>query len=135
MVGAIRNSRVLVVESSPEDTLFQQMLLEQDGYLIACFRDAKQALGELASQPDLYDAVVADLELEGSPGLRFADEIQRIRPGIPLILTTARAAELRPAVEATEYAGVKAAVLAKPLAAEEFRTAVRSALARGAVSD
>jgi len=62
--------------------------LERLGYKVTGHGYASSALQEFRARPNEFDAVVTDLALRGMSGLDLATELLRLRPGLPIILTS-----------------------------------------------
>ena len=59
-------------------------------YRCTVYSDARAALEAFRTNPDLFDAVITDMTMPGLSGAEVAKELQAIRPGIPIALTSGR---------------------------------------------
>jgi len=78
------------------------------------------------AERETFDAVLTDLALPRLSGLEVARQISRLRPGVPIILVTGWATELRP--EELAAAGITE-VLYKPFRIDQLTSVVRSVVA------
>jgi PAS domain S-box-containing protein len=116
---------VLLVEDDDEvAALVQEMLLEL-GCRITRARSAEAALGALADGRDI-DLVFSDVMMPGSlNGVELGQEIQRRRPGLPVLLTSGYAGA------ALRQAGAQdIAVLTKPYQLSALEAAIREVCKR-----
>src|ERR671932_565050 len=122
--------RILVVEDETAIADFVQRGLESEGYAVSCAYDGddaeRQALGKGV------DLVVLDLMLPGKDGISVLRSIRREKPGLPVIVLTARDA-LEDKVEgldsgATDY-------MTKPFAFDELTARIRAHLRRPSNGD
>ena len=79
---------VLVVEDNNDVGGFATQTLSELGYGTVWAIDAEAALAELAANPDRFDVVFSDVVMPGMNGLDLAREIQRLHPGLPVVLTS-----------------------------------------------
>ncbi|MFW5699059.1 MAG: sigma-54-dependent transcriptional regulator [Planctomycetota bacterium] len=80
--------RVLLVEDEPRFRTLLARALRAEGYTdVVAHGSVEDALAQL--DVDAPDVVVTDLRLPGASGLDLLGEIQRRRPGLPVILMTA----------------------------------------------
>ena len=117
--------RILVVEDEESIADFVQRGLEAEGYSVACAGDGHE--GERQALASDVDLVVLDLMLPGQDGLAVLDSIRRERPGLPVIVLTARDA-VSDKVEgldagATDY-------VTKPFSFDELTARIRAHLRR-----
>jgi DNA-binding response OmpR family regulator len=119
--------RILVVEDETAIADFVQRGLEAEGYAVACAHDGDD--GERQALGDSVDLVVLDLMLPGKDGLSVLRSIRNEKPGLPVIVLTAR-----DAVEdkvsgldqgATDY-------VTKPFSFDELTARIRAHLRRPA---
>ena len=80
--------RILVVEDETAIADFVQRGLEAEGYAVACAHDGDE--GERQALGDSIDLVVLDLMLPGKDGLSVLRSIRSEKPGLPVIVLTAR---------------------------------------------
>jgi len=94
------------------------------GYEVRTAASGEEGL-RLAEQ-ETFDAVLTDLALPRLSGLEVARQISRLRPGVPIILVTGWATELKP--EELAAAGITE-VLYKPFRIDQLTSVVRSVVA------
>jgi len=82
-----RGLRVLVVEDNVEVGTFSTQLLQDLGYETTWAANANQALSFLA-QADGFDVVFSDVVMPGMNGVELGQEIRRLRPDLPVVLTS-----------------------------------------------
>jgi CheY-like chemotaxis protein len=101
--------------------------LEQLGYTFSGFSNPVQALAAFHAQPMAFDVVVTDLTMPLMTGLDFATELLRLRPGLPIMLTSGY---LRPQDEdAARRLGLRE-LIAKPATFDSLARAIHAALNR-----
>lgn len=122
---------VLFVDDEPRVVRLGQELLESLGYTVEALTSSRVALEQFGADPQRFDIVVTDQTMPQLTGDAFAREIQRIRPGTPVVLCTGLSERLDPG-EWHEL-GVYF-FLQKPFGLEQLGTTVRRALdeSRGA---
>ena len=79
---------VLVVEDNADVASFATQTLDELGYRTVLARDARVALGELASDADRFDVVFSDVVMPGMTGIELAREVRRRHPDLPVVLTS-----------------------------------------------
>ncbi|HET9482368.1 MAG TPA: ATP-binding protein, partial [Xanthomonadales bacterium] len=115
---------ILVVEDEPEVRGIAIAFLRSLGYRTLECADAASALELLARHPDV-DALFSDIALGvGANGRELGREARRLRPDLPVLLTTGFDASTGPDEEF--------ALLPKPYRREELAQALRSVLDRTA---
>ena len=85
-----RRSRglVLVVEDTPGVALATGSMLQEIGFSVVHAADAEEALGRLEENGEI-EAVLSDIVMPGRlNGIGLAREIERRRPGLPVVLMT-----------------------------------------------
>jgi CheY-like chemotaxis protein len=112
-----QGQRVLYIDDDEALVFLATRMLERAGYRVTGFIDPQHALDAFRSKPDEYDVVVTDLSMPGMPGSELARELQRIRPDVPIILTSGyiRSGES----ELAKRLGVRAVIL-KPNTVDEL---------------
>jgi PAS domain S-box-containing protein len=122
--------RILFVDDENVLVFIGSMTLEQKGYKVTGVPNGEVALEELRKQINLYDAVVTDLSMPGISGLQLASEIRKLRPELPVILTSGY---VNPEDQVrAENAGIHT-ILQKPVKANELLATLASALQRKGV--
>ena len=79
---------VLYVDDDELMELMVVRLLERDGYRVSSYRSPTAALAALRAQPQVYDVLVTDYNMPELSGLDLAAQAQRIRPDLPVILSS-----------------------------------------------
>ncbi|MBY0401792.1 sigma-54 dependent transcriptional regulator [Myxococcota bacterium] len=101
------------------------LLLAAEGYAVRTARDGRSALELLESAP--VDVILCDLRMPGLDGFDLIPQINRQRPGVPIILMSAHGTE-ELAVEAIARGAYD--YLAKPFQPAEVRLTLRKAAER-----
>ncbi|MEG3168087.1 PAS domain S-box protein [Sphingomonas sp. LB3N6] len=81
-------ARVLVVEDNRDVGNFATAALRELGYESELAIDAKAALTTLKENADRFNAVFSDVVMPGMSGVELAEEVRRIYPNLPVILTS-----------------------------------------------
>ena len=79
---------IMIVEDEERIAGFLEDGLEGEGFAILVARDGDQAL-ELGNDPEI-DAVVLDIMLPGRDGYQVLAALRKRRPGLPVLVLTAR---------------------------------------------
>jgi CheY-like chemotaxis protein len=87
-VAAGRGERILFVDDEGVLLFVGTMTLEQNGYVVTGMPNGEAALRELRTNPDGYDVVLTDLSMPGLSGLQLAHQLRKLRPELPVILTS-----------------------------------------------
>jgi DNA-binding NtrC family response regulator len=117
------DAQVLIVDDEPNVRRVLSVLLRRDGYRTLEAGDGEEALRELDAHP--VHAVVADLKMPRMNGLELLDAVQRLHPGVPVVLLTAHGT-VGSAVEALKLGALD--YLTKPYDPEEVRQVVAKAV-------
>ncbi|HZF76261.1 MAG TPA: response regulator [Acetobacteraceae bacterium] len=120
--GPGRSLTVLVVDDDPLVLASTAALLEEVGHRTVEAEDGARAL-ERVRAGALVDLVITDYGMPGMTGVEFAEELRRLRPGLPVLLATGYG-EL-PAVDAAGLAR-----LSKPFGQAALAAAVEAVLGR-----
>ncbi|MDB5595720.1 MAG: multi-sensor hybrid histidine kinase [Hyphomicrobiales bacterium] len=115
---------VLVVEDNRDVGNFSTQTLEELGYSTRWVGNAEEALAQLAENPKAYDVVFSDVVMPGMNGVELGQEIRRLHPGLPVVLTSGYSHVL--AREGTH--GFE--LLQKPYSVEALSRALRNAAPR-----
>jgi two-component system cell cycle sensor histidine kinase/response regulator CckA len=116
---------ILLVEDEKEVILSLKRLLGNLGYRVTDMSSALEAAKMLFEQSRVFDLVVADQIMPDMTGLELAQELQRKRPAIPVILITGFSETVNP--EKAEKAGIKE-VMMKPFSPRSIAQAIRRVL-------
>ena len=79
---------VLYVDDDPVMLLTVEALLQRMGYRVTCVNDPLEVLGLWRAQPDAFDVVVTDFNMPAMSGLDLAVELGRLRPGLPIVISS-----------------------------------------------
>jgi PAS domain S-box-containing protein len=79
---------ILVVDDNVEVGSFATNALSELGYKTVLAMDGVQALARLAAGNNGFDAVFTDVMMPGMSGIELGQEIRRLYPGLPVILTS-----------------------------------------------
>ena len=119
--------RILFVDDEAAITSLAQESLPGFGYQVECFLDAQAALERFQAEPGAFDLIVTDLTMPKLTGIRLAEEVQRLRPGMPILLCTgysdAVERERALAIGISDY-------LEKPITMGALHEKVRAVMAR-----
>jgi len=118
-------ARILVVEDEPAISDAVSYALREAGYDVQAVDDGDRALEEARSQQ--YDLMVLDLLLPGLPGLEVCRTLRQERSDLPIVMLTARDAELE-RVEGLDTGADD--YVTKPFSVAEVVSRVRALLRR-----
>jgi CheY-like chemotaxis protein len=79
---------VLYVDDDASLVYLVTCILEGLSYRVTGCTDPAKALEMFRSDPKAFQAVVSDLSMPGMSGIEFAQELLRIRPDIPILVTS-----------------------------------------------
>jgi DNA-binding response OmpR family regulator len=80
--------RILVIEDEPRILGFLRLGLEAEGFAVDGAVDGATGLALALNEP--YELVVLDLQLPRLDGLRLLEEVHAQRPGLPVLILSAR---------------------------------------------
>ncbi|OPX98467.1 MAG: Blue-light-activated protein [Syntrophorhabdus sp. PtaB.Bin006] len=100
-------------------------LLERLGYTVTSTTSSLEALSLVENDSSRFDLVITDQTMPGMTGLDLARNILRLRPDLPVILTTGFSHLI--SQESARAEGIRATVL-KPLTKRELAQVVRKVL-------
>jgi CheY-like chemotaxis protein len=84
--------RVLYVDDEKAVALVVARLLESLGYNATICHSGEEAIACVRKSPQAFDVVLTDFSMPGLSGIDVAHEVARIRPELPVILTSGYAA-------------------------------------------
>ena len=120
-------ARLLLVDDDPGLLKLLGMRLVSEGYSVLTAESGPEALRMLGR--DKVDLVVSDLRMDEMDGLQLFSEIQKVQPGMPVIILTAHGS-IPDAVAATQQ-GVFS-FLTKPVEKDALYKAIDDALEQSA---
>jgi PAS domain S-box-containing protein len=83
-----RGEHIMYVDDEEALVFLTSRLLERRGYRVSVFTDPAKALEEFREHSMEFDAVVTDLSMPHMSGFELTEELHRIRPDIPVLLTS-----------------------------------------------
>ncbi len=83
---SLGDASILLVEDEEQVARMAKRSLSLNGYTVTVSRDGGEALSVFRAQPDKFDLVITDQTMPKMTGTDLAEEILRIRPGLPIIL-------------------------------------------------
>jgi PAS domain S-box-containing protein len=86
--GTGHGQRVLYVDDDEVMSLLAEKLLRRHGYRVTCYQDPVAAIASVRQAPDEFDLVVSDFNMPGCSGLDVAREIARVRPALPVVISS-----------------------------------------------
>ena len=82
------NERILLVDDERPIISMEEQMLSKMGYQVTSRTNSLEALEAFKARPDQFDLVITDMTMPKLPGDRFAKELLKIRPDIPIIVCT-----------------------------------------------
>ncbi len=80
--------RILFLDDEPDIAALGKALLEKQGHQVLALDDGRIALEHLRQAPADFDLLITDLTMPHMTGVQIADEVERIRPELPVVLIT-----------------------------------------------
>jgi CheY-like chemotaxis protein len=122
---ALALRRLLLVDDDVRTTARLASMLREDGFLVEVFRDGRDALTRLESEP-APDAIITDLIMPRAGGIAVLGEARRRWSGIPFVFITGHPELLaRPGLPFSPAP----LVLTKPISYTELTSTLRDLLA------
>jgi two-component system, cell cycle sensor histidine kinase and response regulator CckA len=118
--------RVLLIDDEHSLIFLGEMLLRRLGYRVISFTDPVAALAEVRRDDGSIRLIVTDLTMPVIGGLEVAREVQRMKPGLPVLITTGYAGKLD---EVTLQKDGIVGVVQKPYTTAALGRAIRDAIA------
>jgi signal transduction histidine kinase len=112
--------RILFVEDNADVAAFAHTLLEELGHQVLYAQSGEAAL-ELAVRGAPFDLVFSDVVMPGMSGFDLAEELRRLRPEVPILLTTGYSDRLN------DEGPRGLPVLSKPYSLDQLATALSQA--------
>jgi len=119
------NERILLVDDEQNVREIEKEMLEKKGYMVTAKADPQEALKFFAEQPERFDLVITDMTMPKMAGDSLADELNKIRSDIPIILCTGYS-ELISKEKAKSF-GIKG-FLMKPVTMRDLSSIIRKVL-------
>ncbi|MDA3838588.1 MAG: response regulator [Candidatus Delongbacteria bacterium] len=82
------NENILFVDDEEQITALGKMILEDLGYSVTTMIKPNEALKLFRADPNKFDLVITDISMPGLTGIELSNEMQEIKPNIPIILST-----------------------------------------------
>jgi PAS domain S-box-containing protein len=79
---------VLYVDDDETMVVMVERILERSGYRVSGYHDAHEAVQAVREHPEAFDFVVTDFNMPDFSGLDVANEMARIRPGLPVVISS-----------------------------------------------
>jgi PAS domain S-box-containing protein len=119
------DERILFVDDEKDLVTVGKKILEQLGYTVVSSTSSLDALDEFRAAPGQFDLVITDQTMPYMTGVQLAENLQKVRPNIPIILCTGFSQTV--ARERCLELGIKEFVL-KPINRQHLAQAIRRAL-------
>jgi CheY-like chemotaxis protein len=121
----VGKEHILLVDDERDLLEIGKAMLTRLGYQVTIRTSGVEALELFRNKQDAFDLIISDQTMPNLTGTELAEECQRIRPGIPIILSTGYSEGI--SEEWARGSGV-GAFLMKPVAAEDLATTIRKVL-------
>ena len=112
------NENILIIDDEQATLKMMTLMLTKFGYRIRTLNSPLQALELFRESPGQFDLVITDLTMPEMTGLALASALQKIRPGLPLILMTGYGKDIESARDLEKY-GISR-LLKKPVRLENL---------------
>ena len=125
----MRGQGELVLYLDDEEPLVEiiSRALNRLGYRVAGFTAPAEALRVFRESPGIYAAAIVDFNMPGVSGLRVAEEMLRLRPDMPIALTSGFVTE--ELHQSTRALGIRD-IIHKPSRAEDVVKTLQGMLTR-----
>jgi PAS domain S-box-containing protein len=121
------NEHILFVDDEPSLVKIAGNIMEQQGYRVTGLTSSMEALNLFIKEPESFDLVISDMSMPDLPGDTLIREIHKIRPEIPVILSSGQSDPID--YDLLRELSVNAFAM-KPLKRGELMRTVRDALDR-----
>jgi PAS domain S-box-containing protein len=112
---------VLFVDDEAMLTTLVARTITDLGYRVTAHQRPAAALAEFTRDPARFDLVLCDLKMPGMTGLEFAQHVRRVRPDLPVLLTSGLAGDLDQ--ETLQRSGIRE-MLEKPFLMQQLADAL-----------
>ena len=119
------NERILLVDDEQDILEVEKEMLKKLGYAITAKRDVREALELFADRPEEFDMAITDMTMPNMTGDKFAIALRRMRPDIPIILSTGYSELV--SKEKAEALGING-FLMKPVGIRDLANMIRNVL-------
>ncbi|MDQ1333488.1 MAG: hypothetical protein QG552_438 [Thermodesulfobacteriota bacterium] len=119
------NERILFIDDEAVLANMGKQMLNGLGYDVTSMTSSIEALALFKEDPKQFDLVITDTTMPHMTGDILAQELMRIRPDIPVVISTGHSKRISP--EKAEEMGLKG-FLMKPLAIRDLANLVRKVL-------
>ncbi len=116
-----RGQHILYLDDEEPLAFLATELLEGLGYRVTPFTSSADCLQTFRGAPEQFDLIVTDLNMPGISGLQVAVEVLRLRPEIPVVLSSGYITEDQK--ENARRIGIRE-IIYKPNSVEELSTAI-----------
>jgi PAS domain S-box-containing protein len=79
---------ILLVDDEKDIIAMEQNMLERLGYKVTSRSSSLEALEAFRANPNKFDIIITDMAMPNMSGDKLSKEINKIRPGIPVLLCT-----------------------------------------------
>ena len=118
------HGRILFVEDNADVAAFARTLLEELGHEVLYAASAEGAL-EMLVRGEQFDLIFSDVVMPGMTGFDLAAEARRLRPGVPILLTTGYSDRLN------DEGPAGLPILPKPYSLDQLSNALADAYGKG----
>ena len=119
------NEHILLVDDEVAIIEMEQAMLERFGYRVTTRSSSIDALEAFRSNPDKFDLIITDMAMPNMAGDKLSEEINQIRPDIPILLCTGFSETM--SEEKAESMGINGFLL-KPIIARALFQKIREVL-------
>lgn len=116
---------ILFVDDETAIARMAKKLLSQLGYSVEVTTDPFEALRIFRREPDMFDLIITDVTMPGMTGEQLALELMKVRPDIPVILSTGYSKKI--SEEDIAHLGIKA-FTTKPFGRATLAAIIRKVL-------
>ncbi len=121
----VGNEHILLVDDEEMIIFMEKQMIENFGYHVTARTGSIEALEAFRAQPDKFDLVITDMTMPNMTGDRFAMEVMKIRPDIPVIICTGFSEKI--SKEKADVLGIKGLLL-KPFIMKDLAKKIREVL-------